>query len=124
MMRTFDKKNLGKRPPPFSYTPSKNLGRRVCVDRAEHTFCGVSRDFFFLDFKNMSGKGTITISGGNNSLIQKPLKSRNSGYITKLRSKVKEEEEVEEEEGELPTRQPPLVDDDPLPHYPVYLLID
>ena len=33
MIRTFDKKNLGKRPPPFSYTPSKNLGRRVCVDR-------------------------------------------------------------------------------------------
>ena len=32
MMRTFDEKNLGKRPPPFAYTPSKNLGRRV--DRA------------------------------------------------------------------------------------------
>ena len=66
------------------------------MDREEHTFCGVSRDFFFLDFKNMSGKGTITISGGNNSLIQKPLKSRNSGYITKLRSKVKTEENDEE----------------------------
>ena len=34
MMRTFDKKNLGKRPPPFSYTPPKTLGRWVCVDRA------------------------------------------------------------------------------------------
>ena len=34
MMRTFDEKNLGKRPPPFAYTPSKNLGRRVFVDRA------------------------------------------------------------------------------------------
>ena len=71
MMRTFDEKNLGKRPPPFSYTPSKNLGRRVCVDRAEHTFCGVSREFFFFDFKDMSGKGTITISGGKNCLIPK-----------------------------------------------------
>jgi hypothetical protein len=29
-----------------------------------HTFCGVSREFFFFDFKDMSGKGTITISGG------------------------------------------------------------
>jgi hypothetical protein len=48
-MRTFDKKNLGKRPPPFPHTPQKNLGRRVCVDRAEHTFCSVSRDFFFLE---------------------------------------------------------------------------
>ena len=70
-MWTFDEKNLGKRPPPFPHTPQKNLGRRVCVDRAEHTFCGVIRDFFFLNFKNMSGKGTITISGGKNSLIQK-----------------------------------------------------
>ena len=48
MMRTFDKKNLGKRPPPFPHTPQKNLGRRVCVDRVEHIFCGASRDFFFL----------------------------------------------------------------------------
>ena len=71
MMRTFDKKNLGKRPPPFPHTPWKNLGRRVCVDRAEHTFCGVSREFFFFDVKDMSGKGTITISGGKNSLIPK-----------------------------------------------------
>ncbi len=30
MMRTFDKKNLGKTPPPFPHTPQKNLGRRVC----------------------------------------------------------------------------------------------
>jgi hypothetical protein len=71
MMRTFDKKNLGKRPPPFSYTPLKNLGRRGCVDRVDHTFCVVSREFFFFDFKDMSGKGTITISGGKNSLIHK-----------------------------------------------------
>jgi hypothetical protein len=27
-----------------------------------HTFCGVSRDFFFFDFKNMSGKRTSTNS--------------------------------------------------------------
>ncbi len=33
MMRTFDKKNLGKTPPPFPHTPQKNLGRLVCVDR-------------------------------------------------------------------------------------------
>jgi hypothetical protein len=67
MMWTFDKKNLGKRLPPFPLTPQKNLGRRVCVDRAEHIFCGVIREFFFLDFKNMTGKagkGTITNSGG------------------------------------------------------------
>jgi hypothetical protein len=48
IMRTFDEKNLGKRPPPFSYTPSKNLGRRVCVDRAEHThFAASAVKFFF-----------------------------------------------------------------------------
>jgi hypothetical protein len=68
----------------------------------------------------MRGKGTITISGGNNSLIQKLSKSTNSEHITKPRSKVKTEEEEEEteEEGEFPFRQPPRVDDDPLPHYP------
>jgi hypothetical protein len=45
---TFDEKNLDKRPPPFSYTPSKNLGRRVCVDRAEHThFAASAVNFFF-----------------------------------------------------------------------------
>jgi hypothetical protein len=83
MMRTFDKKNLGKRTPPFPHTPWKNLGRRVCVDRAEHIFYGASREFFFWDFKNMTGKGTLTNSGGKNSLIQKLQKSTNSEYITK-----------------------------------------
>jgi hypothetical protein len=71
MMRTFDKKNLGKRPPPFPHAPWKNLGRLVCVDRAEHILCGSSREFFFWDFKNMTGKGTSTNLGGKNSLIQK-----------------------------------------------------
>ena len=71
MMRTFDKKNLGKRPPPFPHTPWKNLGRRVCVDRPEHLCCGASRDFFLWDFKNMTGKGTNKKYGGKNSLIQK-----------------------------------------------------
>jgi hypothetical protein len=47
-MWTFDEKNLDTRPPPFSYTPSKNLGRRVCVDRAEHThFAASAVNFFF-----------------------------------------------------------------------------
>ena len=46
-MRTFDKKNLGKTPPPFPHTPQKNLGRRVCVDCVEYIFCGASREFFF-----------------------------------------------------------------------------
>ena len=83
-MRTFDKINLGKRPPPFPHTPQKNLGRRVCVDCVEYIICGASRDFFFLfEFKNMTGKGTITILGGNKSLIKKLKKSRNSEYITK-----------------------------------------
>ena len=82
-MRTFDKKNLGKTPPPFPHTPQKNLGRRVCVDRVEHIFCGASREFFLFEFKNMTGKGTITILGGNKSLIKKLQKSRNSEYITK-----------------------------------------
>jgi len=58
MMRTFDERNLGKRPPPFPHTPQKNLGRRVCVDRPGN-------------FKDMSGKGTMTRTGGKNSLIQK-----------------------------------------------------
>jgi hypothetical protein len=48
MMWTLDKKNLGKRPPPFPHTPQKNLGRRVCVDREEHIFFDVIREFFFL----------------------------------------------------------------------------
>jgi hypothetical protein len=71
MMRTFDKKNLGKRPPPFPHAPWKNLGRLVCVDRAELIFSGTSRVFFWGDFKNMTEKGTLTNSGGKNSLIQK-----------------------------------------------------
>jgi hypothetical protein len=64
MMWTFDQKNLGKRPPPFPHAPWKNLGRLVCVDRGEDIFCGASREFFFGDFKNMTGKGTSTNSGG------------------------------------------------------------
>ena len=83
MMWTFDKKNLGKTPPPFPHTLQKKLGRRVCVDRVEHIFCGASREFFLFEFKNMTGKGTITILGGNKSLIKKLQKSRNSEYITK-----------------------------------------
>jgi hypothetical protein len=51
MIWTFDKKNFGKRPPPFPHTPQKNLGRWVCVDRVEHIFCGASREFFFFEFK-------------------------------------------------------------------------
>jgi hypothetical protein len=51
MMRTFDKKNLGKTPPPFPHTPQKNLGRRVCVDRVEHIFCGASRELFFMNLR-------------------------------------------------------------------------
>jgi hypothetical protein len=47
MIRTFDEKNLGKRPPPFSYTPSKNLERRVCVDRAENTHFETAFAFLF-----------------------------------------------------------------------------
>jgi hypothetical protein len=73
-MRTFDKKNLGKTPPPFPHTPQKNLGRRVCVDRVVH---------ILFEFKNMTGKGTITILGDNKSVIKKLQKSRNSEYITK-----------------------------------------
>ena len=93
-----------------------------------HTFYGVSREFFFFDFKDMSGKGTITISGGKNSLIQKLKKFRNIEFIIKpenMFSKVEvEEEEEEEEEEELPPRRPPRFDHDPLPDYPAYLLID
>ena len=50
-------------------------------------FCASHPLFFFFDFKNMSGKGTITISGGQNSLIQKLLKSRHSEYIMKYAPK-------------------------------------
>jgi hypothetical protein len=57
MMWTFDKKNLGKRPPPFAQTLQKNLGRRVCVDRVEHIFFGTSRDFFFLEFQENDREG-------------------------------------------------------------------
>ncbi len=56
MMWTFDKKNLGKRPLPFPHTPQKNLGRRVCVDRVEYIFCGVIREFFFLNLRIWPGR--------------------------------------------------------------------
>ena len=78
----------------------------------------------------MSGKGTITISGGKNSLIQKLSKFRNIEFIIKpenMFSKVEveaEEEEEEEEEEELPPRRLPRSDHDPLPDYPADLLID
>ena len=52
MMWTFDKINLSRRPPPFSYPPWKNLGRRVCVDREENTFCFYdSAVIFFFRFQ-------------------------------------------------------------------------
>ena len=38
-------------------------------------FCGVSRKFFFVDFKNMVVKGTFTISGGKTPSIQQ-------GFVT------------------------------------------
>jgi hypothetical protein len=54
----------------------------------------------------MSGKGTITISGGKNSLIQKLQKFRNIELITKPDLFLEVEEEEEEEE-EVPPRRPP-----------------
>ncbi len=94
-------------------------------------------------------KGTITLSGGKKSLIQKLLKNsinkllkfRIIDYIIKpeymfSKEKEEEEEEEEEEEGEeeeeekeeerggLPPRRPPRSDHDPLPDYPGDLLID
>ena len=49
--------------------------RALRRSRAEHHFCGVSRKFFFVDFKNMVVKGTFTISGGKTPSIQQ-------GYVT------------------------------------------
>ena len=104
------------------------------MDSVEQTFCDVSRDFFWGDFKEHEwelDRGTMTISGGKNSLIQELSKSRNNEYIMKLCSKVEsEEEEVrrtrrETLEVELPPHQPPRFDHDLLPHYyPVCLLVD
>ncbi len=76
----------GKRPPPFPHTPWKNLGRRVCVQHIVLTVWNThfpESVVFFFNFKDTNGKGTITNSGGKNSLIQKLSKSRNSEYITK-----------------------------------------
>ncbi len=109
MMWTFDEKNLGKRPPPFPHTPQKNLGSRVCVDREEHIFCGVIREFFFWISRIWPGRVPSRIQEEKNSLIRKLKKSRNSEYIRKPCSKVEEEEEEETEEGEeeeLPPREP------------------
>jgi hypothetical protein len=55
----------------------------MCGPCGAHTFSGVSREIFFFDFKDMSRKGTITISGGKNSLIPKLEKFRNIEFITK-----------------------------------------
>jgi hypothetical protein len=42
--------------------------------RVEHLFFGgESRKFFFLDFKNMVAKGTLTISGGKKQFIQQDI---------------------------------------------------
>jgi hypothetical protein len=58
------KKTSAKHPPHSSYS-SKTWGDGyVQVDRVEHIFCGASREFSFFEFKNMTGKGTITILGG------------------------------------------------------------
>ncbi len=82
----------------------------------------------------MSRKGTITISGGKNSLIPKFLKIQkhwvyHKTTLEEMFSKVEEEAEEEEdteegEEAELPPRRPPRLDHDPLPDYPADLLID
>jgi hypothetical protein len=73
-------KTSAKDPPHFPI----NLGRRMRGPCGAHTFCGVIREFFFSDFKDMIGKGTITISGGlKNNLIQKLQKFRNIEFITK-----------------------------------------
>jgi hypothetical protein len=69
-MRTVDKKTSAKDTPHSLILLRKTSGDGVCVDRVDHIFCGVYRDFFFY-FKNMTGKGTITNSGGKNNLIQK-----------------------------------------------------
>jgi hypothetical protein len=72
MMRTFDK----KKPRPktlsiFLYSSEKPRETGIRGPCGAPTFSGVIREFFFFNFKDMSGKGTITISGGKNSLIQK-----------------------------------------------------
>ena len=54
---------------------------------------------FFYDFKDMSGKGMITISGGKNSLIQKLYKFRSIEYIIKPENMFSKVEEEEEEKG-------------------------
>jgi hypothetical protein len=86
MMRTFDGKKLNKRPPPFFlYSFEKPRETCMCGPCGAHTFCGVSREIFFFDFKDMSRKGAITISGGKNRCRSKILRkvSKNS-LIPKL----------------------------------------
>jgi hypothetical protein len=68
------KKTSAKDPPHLpillhSFEKPRETG--MCGPYGAHTFSGVSREFFFFDFKDMIGKGTITISGGKNSLIPK-----------------------------------------------------
>jgi hypothetical protein len=57
------KKLRQKTPPIFPYSFEKPRETGVRGPYGAHTFCGVNREFFFFDFKDMSGKGTITISG-------------------------------------------------------------
>jgi hypothetical protein len=77
------KKTSAKHPPHFLILLRKTSGDWYVLTVWEHIFCGASREFFFFEFKNMTGKGTTTILGGKKSLIQKLQKSRNSEYITK-----------------------------------------
>ena len=65
------KKTRQKTPPIFLYSFEKPRETGLRGPCGAHTFCGVSREIFFFDFKDMISKGTITISGGKNSLIPK-----------------------------------------------------
>jgi hypothetical protein len=62
-----------KQPPNFLILLRKTSGDG-CVDRVEHIFCGASRQFFVFEFKNMTGKGTITILGGAKKFNQETSK--------------------------------------------------
>jgi hypothetical protein len=64
------KKTSAKDPPHFLILPTKTSGDGYVLTVWSIYFAAPAVIFFF-EFKNMTGKGTITISGGKNSLIQK-----------------------------------------------------
>jgi len=67
---TYEKTSV-KDPPHSLMLLGKTSGDWYVLTVGRTYFAAPAVNFFFWDFKNMTGKGTSTNSGGHNSLIQK-----------------------------------------------------